>query len=147
MKQQATTAGAGTRGPIKWMPVVAWTMTFIWMGVIFWFSAQPFSANVTEQYLGGFNVPIRKLAHMTEFGILFCLWRWSISCTFGNARHTPLLALAATIVYAASDEYHQSFVPGRSATLSDALVDSMGALCAWALWNLIHGIIRRSRCQ
>lgn len=45
-----------------------------------------------------------------------------------NHLKPSLLALLMAIAYAFSDEWHQSFVPGRSATFSDVLVDTSGAL-------------------
>lgn len=65
---------------------------------------------------------LRKLVHMTEFGVLFGLW---LRAT-GRA---PLSALIA-IAYAATDEWHQSFVDGRHGTPVDVLIDATGVLVA-----------------
>jgi VanZ family protein len=108
-----------------WMPVLAW------MVVIFLFSNQAHSGDITREYLGDFNVPIRKLAHALEYGILCLLARRAFGQS-GNIfeRHPNLFALALSALYALSDEYHQSFVPGRSATITDAGVDTIGAISA-----------------
>jgi VanZ family protein len=54
------------------------------------------------------------------------------------------LAAAITIVYGVTDEFHQSFVPGRSADAYDLAADAAGALAGTgACWA--WGIIRRSR--
>jgi VanZ family protein len=65
---------------------------------------------------------LRKLAHMTEYGLLFVLWT--------RATGRQGLSALITIVYAATDEYHQSFVEGRHGTPVDVLIDSTGVLIA-----------------
>ncbi|HSV06668.1 MAG TPA: VanZ family protein, partial [Candidatus Binatus sp.] len=81
---------------------------------------------------------IRKLAHFTEYLILSTLLyrglrgsqRWSV--------RAAVLALAMAGVYAVGDEFHQWFVPGRTAAATDCLIDVSGAaagqglLAAWA---------------
>src|SRR5207245_2865257 len=65
---------------------------------------------------------VRKSAHFTEYGVLFWL------LIRGPMVERPYLALMLCIVYALSDEGHQVFVPGRSASLYDVALDSSGAL-------------------
>jgi VanZ family protein len=111
--------------------IFRWACVIGWMAVIFFFSAQPHSGEATKHYLGGFNVPIRKAAHMTEYAVLFLLSRWA---TFGTTSNTALrgwIPALLSFAYACTDEFHQSFVPGRSAQFSDVLVDSTGILIAW----------------
>ncbi|MEA2290075.1 MAG: hypothetical protein QOD55_2072, partial [Solirubrobacteraceae bacterium] len=70
------------------------------MGVIFFLSAQP----DLNSGLGDWDLVLRKLAHMTVFGVLALLW-WRALGT-----RSPLPAALITIAYAISDEFHQSFV-------------------------------------
>jgi VanZ family protein len=112
---------------------VRWLFVVIWMGVIFAFSAQPHSGAVTEKYLGSANVPVRKASHMAEYAILFSLCRWAAVGTIDGVLLLRWLPLMISALYACSDEYHQSFVPGRSASGSDVLVDCSGACLAWLL--------------
>lgn len=119
------------------------SMSLIWMGVIFAFSHQAYSGRISEEYLGDANIPVRKLAHMCEFGLLYFLyWRTLLSLKAvvdAGARNRALwLALALVFVYAASDEWHQSFVPGRSSQFNDVLVDMLGAVLT-ALLLLLFG--------
>lgn len=111
--------------------------TLIWMVVIFAFSHQAHSGRITEEYLGDANIPVRKLAHMTEFALLYILtFRTLFEAKFKALQSTKLLSLTSfilTVGYAASDEWHQSFVPGRSSQLTDVLVDATGALAALLL--------------
>jgi VanZ family protein len=95
----------------------------LWMGVIFALSAQP---NLGTG-LGGWDYVLRKLAHMTEYGILWLLW----SRALGEGRRA--LAAAIAIAYAATDEFHQTFVGGRHGTPVDVAIDAVGVALAWAL--------------
>ena len=91
------------------------------MGLIFFLSAQP-SLN---SGLGDFDLILRKLAHMTEFGLLALLW-WR---ALGNRNAAVVIAL----LYAVSDEWHQSFVEGRHGNVTDVLIDAVGVAIAVAL--------------
>ncbi len=74
----------------------------------------------------------RKLGHLTEYFILAqllghaCKAQWPQQ---SNAKRCAATIIAATL-YAASDEWHQSFVPSRSASAIDVAIDACGALCA-----------------
>jgi VanZ family protein len=73
---------------------------------------------------------VRKSAHFVEYCFLaMLLWRlvhfdpgWA-ACRSWDF----LIALLLAVLYAASDEFHQSFVPGRTASLRDVLLDTCGA--------------------
>lgn len=80
------------------------------------------------------NTAIRKLAHITEFGVFSIAlfhgvrgerngWRWQWA----------LATLLIAVSYAGLDEWHQSFVPMREARFRDVLIDSTGALLTQAL--------------
>ena len=106
-------------------------MVIAWMAVIFAFSNQANSGELTEQVLGDMNVPIRKCAHMFEYAVLFWLTRWSAITIRRPAYIVPgMLSFVICLLYAASDEWHQSFVPGRSAQMQDEAVDMAGSLIA-----------------
>ena len=91
-----------------WLPVVAWA------GLIFALSSIPDLGTG----LGTWDLVLRKVAHAAEYAVLgFLLLR-------ALGRETA--ALVVGIAYAASDELHQHFVPGRQASVLDVLVDSVG---------------------
>lgn len=122
-------------GQISQKPLFAWSAVVVWIAVIFLFSHQAYSGAITETYLHDANIPIRKLAHITEFAILFLLTRHAMSQSnfstgWGNTR-LSVAAYLLTLANALFDEWHQSLVPGRSSTLSDATVDMCGAMLAW----------------
>jgi VanZ family protein len=92
------------------------------MGVIFALSAQP----DLNSGLGGWDTVLRKLAHMAAFGLLWLLWL--------RALGRPVVAAGVTLAYAASDEWHQSFVEGRVGSPLDWAIDAAGVAIAVALW-------------
>ena len=93
------------------------------MGLIYFASAQP----DLSSGLGLIDLVGRKIVHATEYGLLF--WLWLRAFRF----RAPLAAAAITLVYAASDEYHQTFVDGRVGAPRDVLIDASGIAIAWAI--------------
>jgi VanZ family protein len=74
---------------------------------------------------------MRKLAHFTEYAILGALWFRGLARS-GMARPSVAawLALVISVACAVVDEIHQSFVPSRTGSARDVLLDSLGALAA-----------------
>ena len=101
----------------KWGPVLAWA------ALIFTLSSIPGLGTG----LGGWDVVLRKLAHAAEYAVLGLLLVRAI----GHA----WLSVALGIAYAASDELHQHFVPGREGALLDVLVDSVGVVAGVLVWR------------
>ena len=93
------------------------------MGLIFGLSATP----DLNSGLGTIDLVGRKVIHMTEYGLLWWLWHRAL----GFRR--PLAAAAVTLAYAATDEWHQTFVDGRHGTPVDVAIDAAGVAAAWAL--------------
>jgi len=94
-----------------------WVLVAVWMGVIFWFSAQPKVAL-------NFGQPefLSKAAHVAEYAIL----GWLVQRARGDRRAWWQSWLMA-ILYAATDEFHQSFSPGRTPRVTDVMIDAVGA--------------------
>lgn len=84
------------------------------------------------------GVTVRKAAHVSEYAILACLIFQALEHMRAPVlRQAPLLrraawALGLTALYALTDEFHQSFVPGRGASPVDWCIDVAGALAATA---------------
>jgi len=77
------------------------------------------------------HVGIRKLAHVTEFGVFsVAVFHGVRGNRYGWRRTWALLTLLIAVGYAGLDEWHQSFVPLRDPRLRDVLIDSAGALLA-----------------
>ena len=97
------------------------------MGVIFFLSAQT-SDPVDRAW---WDVLLRKLAHFTEYAVLTVLW-WRALRGLG-ARFPLAVAMAISLGYAATDEFHQTFVDGRKGTPVDVLIDFAGIATAAAV--------------
>ena len=104
----------------KWLPVI------LWMGLIFCASAM--HSRPSTPGLSHFHWD-DKLQHSGAYAILAALvWR----ALENNRPRWWLLCVSITIavLYGASDEWHQSFVPGRECSISDLSADSLGAAIA-----------------
>lgn len=97
------------------------------MGLIFWLS----SRSSLPQVANDLGVVLSKVAHMTEFGLLWALWLRALP---GTPPQAALRALAITLAYAVSDEYHQLFVVGRHPSPFDVAIDAAGIGVAAAMW-------------
>lgn len=53
-----------------------------------------------------------------------------------------MIAFIISALYAASDEFHQLFVPGRAGRVSDVLIDSLGALLGVLFFILLNKLIQ-----
>lgn len=144
--------------------VILLIATIAWMSVIFYFSAQPavdsarISSNlsdvlldlckkvykqnppdiITEVILKGDHY-IRKSGHAVEYLILGLLVT-ALMKRLGLKRYFIVSAMVC-LIYAASDEFHQMFVPGRGPMLSDVLLDFIAA----AIGNFIISIKRKNK--
>ena len=104
-------------------PMVRWLAPAAMMVAIFWFSAQPFDGGE----LAWWEVAGRNLGHFTGYALLAAAWAWALA---GKPRWWPALAAALSLAYAISDEYHQTFVEGRSGTWEDVVIDGLGIAAA-----------------
>lgn len=88
---------------------------------------------------------LRKTAHFCVYGVLGVLLLLYSLCLTAKPPAHMLRALLAATVYAASDEIHQAFVPGRGSAVTDVLLDSAGALCGILfIWLLVWASCRRT---
>ena len=102
--------------------LAAWLPAIVVAAIIFALSAQP-HLHVTE---GALDLVLRKCAHLTVYALL------AMACVRGLAHHglgqrAQLLGGGAmALAYAISDEFHQTFVPGRSGAPRDVAIDLIG---------------------
>ncbi|UCC89248.1 MAG: VanZ family protein [Anaerolineales bacterium] len=114
-----------------------WLPPLIWMGIIFFLSAQPKLPSPPSPWL---DMLLKKGAHFGAYGILAFWWWRALSAGAVAGRAALGLAFAVSVLYGLSDEFHQSFVPGRSARLLDALIDAAGAATVLGvLWQRRKG--------
>jgi len=77
------------------------------------------------------QLAIRKLAHLTEYGILGALWfRAARRDERGWTLRWSVIAVLIAIGVASADEFHQWFVPSRTASPLDVVIDTCGAVIA-----------------
>ena len=81
---------------------------------------------------------IRKGAHFTEYALFGWFTIYALTDFFKNKWTACIFSEALVFLYATSDEFHQSFVPGRYMSAGDVGIDSMGALLGIWLFVLFH---------
>jgi VanZ family protein len=133
------------------------------MGVIASFSTDTFSAAHTgsilkkivdiiypampAQWFEALHFYIRKTAHFTVYGILswlaFFAWRFTLPAPRRWTFTWSGLALAVTFLTASLDEFHQGFIPSRTASVRDVMLDVTGALFFQAVIAIL--LTRRDR--
>jgi len=128
-----------------------WLPIFVWMVFIFIGSTDLLSAAHTSRFIGPFlrwfaldvsdatvaaiQLVVRKLAHLTEYAVLAVLLCRAFRLY--RARIFASVFIVAAL-YAALDEFHQSFVASRTASPWDVLVDCLGALAGLALYSFFR---------
>jgi VanZ family protein len=131
----------------RWLPLIAW------MGFISFASSADFSAANTSRIIGPLvlwlfpntspasleliHLGVRKLAHLSEYALMGILasraFRTSPKTLF--QRRWFLFSFCLVVGYGLLDEYHQSFVPSRTASIFDSLIDTIGGLFAlFVIW-------------
>jgi VanZ family protein len=105
--------------------LLLWAPVFVWMGLIYYLSAQPDLA-ITE---GVVDLIFRKIAHMGEYAILFLFLLRALKGSFAWKTLTIfVIAAVVSFLYATSDEFHQTLVPTRAGMIYDVGFDLFGIL-------------------
>lgn len=102
-----------------------WSAVVSWIGVIFALSAIPSFATPLDPF---YNFILKKLAHLTEYVILTALLFWALRLHITRRAQVVLMAALIAVLYAISDEWHQTFVPGREGSLRDVAIDALGVV-------------------
>lgn len=102
-----------------------------------------------EKLVDTLNKPLRKCAHASVYFILAILILYSLLNTFNHLTHQYYLAIIITIVlcfiYSLSDEYHQTFVHGRTGQFSDCLIDTGGSCIGTLFYTLGNKVYKKGR--
>ena len=101
-----------------WLPPILWAL------IIFIFSSFP-TVQTTEFFLGDFL--IKKSAHLFEYGVLAILLYRALLNYDVNTNKALFFAILIAGLYGVSDEFHQSFIPGRGPAVRDVIIDTIGA--------------------
>jgi VanZ family protein len=144
---------------VKKLTLEYWTPIVIWLLSIYLFSTDMMSSRETSRFIvpilkfllpgvspagiDFWHAVIRKFAHVSEYFILAVLIYRALRIDGcgridANLRTIVFVALAALL-----DEFHQSFVPSRTATIIDVGYDCLGGV--WALWIIAAYEFRRLR--
>ena len=96
----------------------------------------PHLSDATLNFIHG--VIIRKGAHFTEYAIfgLLAARAFRTSSRQMLRTHWFIMALFVVVVYSLTDEFHQSFVPTRTASIYDSMIDTCGGLAALCLVHI-----------
>lgn len=113
--------------------IINWSGVVGWAGLIFLLSHQP---DLKSGLDFKWDLLFRKLAHLTEYFILTYLLSRALSQHRLKNSRVIVWALLLALLYAASDEYHQSFILNRRGAWTDVLIDSLGVFLAG--WWLIR---------
>ena len=106
---------------------------FLWAGLIFFLSAQP---ELSSGLPSIWDFVLRKAAHITEYAIFtFLIFRALRGYNINKESDTStcrllIISIILAILYAFSDEYHQTFVERRTGSLLDVGIDSIGIIMA-----------------
>lgn len=88
---------------------------------------------------------IRKMAHFSIYTAVGLLLMSLVSTYNIKEKNRLIITLITGIIYASSDEIHQSFVPGRSPMITDIVIDTMGVILGILLIILGKKIIKKYR--
>jgi len=137
----------------KYITIGSWVLVLMWMAFIFFLSSQPaqdsdkLSRSVARNILvigektgilehgtsektelvNALNKKLRNIAHASVYTVLSMLFLNAVHGTRIKGLKSYLFAFLFCVFYACTDEFHQSFVPGRSAQFFDLVLDCTGA--------------------
>lgn len=98
---------------------------------------QELDKNKQEEVLGKIEKVIRKLAHFSIYMVVGMLMMLLMSTYKIKQLDRIAISLITGIVYASSDEIHQLFIPGRSAMITDVMIDTLGVLVGILLIKIV----------
>lgn len=121
-----------TKGKFTIRRYLVWIPSLIWMSVIFTFSSRQ-SVSVSGEYWLDFV--FFKSIHIAEYAILTFLNMFALvnSNPKSSLQKNGIYSVILAILFATSDEYHQTFVPTRQGKHFDVLVDSVGIFSVYCI--------------
>jgi VanZ family protein len=135
-----------------------WVALLVWIGFIYFFSTHSFSSAETSRFIVPalkFFLPFlspeqldvghavcRKAGHVLEYFVLATLaWR-ALNPDSAAWVRAGVLSMALVLFVAASDEFHQSFVPSRTSALTDVGYDFIGGMAAVVVMSRLRNETR-----
>lgn len=112
-----------------WLPVVSWAL------IIFLFSSLPTNP-VSQVYWREFLV--KKSAHVFEYALFTILLYRALKESGVDKTEAGIYSIILAVLYGVSDEFHQSFTPGREPKVRDVFFDTIGSIGSiYFLWKLL----------
>lgn len=101
-----------------------------------------YNDNNRDSMIEAVQFPIRKAAHMTEYAVLSVLVMLALIVDGIKGIRLPVIAAIIAVAFAATDELHQRYVPGRYGCVRDVLIDAAGSIIgltiAYVLYKNMH---------
>ena len=153
--------------PVRRNVLISWIPTMAWLCLLAAFSTDVFSAEHTGSILEkvlrllfgeisserfyAIHFLVRKTAHFCSYGTLsafaFFSWRATFPALKVWSTRWSGLALLLTLLAASADEFHQSFVPSRTASPRDVLLDMVGAVFFQVAIAIVLRLFWRDRLE
>jgi VanZ family protein len=111
------------RTALRWVPAV------MMMIAIFSLSSLPADR---LPYFGAYDFLVKKAGHASGYALLGLTYYYALPKSLSSGYRWGMAVLMA-VLFALSDEFHQSFVAGRTSTLRDVMIDGGGAAIATAV--------------
>jgi len=155
--QERTVNSSGTSAS----QALLYVLTVAWAALIFYLSTATFGTEFSETLLSRelnifhFAVSLtafhyldtlqRKLAHLIVYGIFAALLYGSLGTheALRQRQRRIIWCILIAGAYALTDEFHQSFVPGRNASIVDCGIDIIGATLALLMLNQCRQVLQK----
>lgn len=97
-----------------------------------------------QQVIEKWNYPLRKVAHASEYFVFTVLILVVLKNSGVSGVKMYVIASIICFIYSCTDEYHQTFVNGRTGQFSDVLIDTLGGFISCIIYNII---IKINKCK
>ena len=112
-----------------------WGPPAVWALAIFLVSAYP-TGQASQIHWKDFIV--KKSAHIIEYGIFAGLMYRALRSSGVRRENAGIYAIFVALIYGVTDEFHQSYTPGREPKVRDVVFDTIGAIASiYSIWNLL----------
>lgn len=89
------------------------------------------------------NEPLRKCMHASVYFILGLLILNALTQSEINGYKKYVIAIILCILYASSDEFHQTFVNGRTGRINDVFIDTIGSVIGCIFYKILSKLLRK----
>lgn len=104
-----------------------------------------YNDNNRDSMIEAVQFPIRKAAHMTEYAVLSVLVMLALIVDGIKGIRLPVIATIIAVAFAATDELHQRYVPGRYGCVRDVLIDAAGSIIGLAIAYVLYKNMHKNK--